>query len=1058
MNFSIDQQTAIDIRNKNVVVSASAGSGKTAVLVERLCQLVTHDRISIDSILAMTFTNDAAAEMKSRLKQALQKKQEEVPEDAFISQQLVFLETASICTIDSFCQSLVKNFYYKIPISYTMAQTVGSSAQLENAFQQAYTNALLTLSNEEVYKITRFFSIYGSNDYDIQRTIQSILQISNAKPDANLWMEDCEQMYSTWDSENMSYFYQFFQENILAMLDILKNMTEEIENIDFSKQKDYDKYATLFEMKKERLEACLDYVSQSNYEMFRSAFIVYINSTDNMPGKINKIDYTSIKSEYLKYQENISDYLFEFKIFEEDLKNNKEIIQIIFKICRETKKQFASIKRELEIIDFNDMEHFALELLEDASIQEELRNKYETILVDEFQDTNELQETIFSKFQRKNNVFRVGDVKQSIYGFRQANPNIMKNHMNQQNEFNQTLVLKENYRSNESIISFNNDFYQKIMNTALLGSQFEEIDIAYVGTSFQSQKKQYPIRFIYTDQETWKENQEEKINAATIKSMHEKNRYAMIANDILKQVSNGRKYSDICVLLRNRAKQEELKECLESYHIPVFASANSGFFMNSAIQIVLSCLNALINPNDDIHLVATLHSPLFNLSMDTLAKACVDKPRNTSLFKHLKNQEFMQPFFQMKRHKPSSIVECIKEIYQYNDFYYASTSEQDKTNLDYLLEKAVNYPYQEDLCNFIKNLENESKLDKTGEAMAFGKEENVVKIMTMHASKGLQFPVVYVLSQSSTSSHFDNGPVLIDSDLGVALASVDHKQKAKRTSVYQIANKSKKLHDDLMEEMRILYVATTRPKEELIFVDTISSEKLFNYELNTRALLNKKSYTSWLFHTYRNDRNSIVQFEKQMNLFDKLEIEKISKTKEKLEYTNTYTTLSSQTASSKKVKKEWIPYKEDTESATQRGTLFHEIVAQCSYPYKEEEIIQFAKQSDYEMRPIDISQILALNHSLPYQKCMETKHQFELSYIVQEGQEVLHGFMDLVAWFDDKIVILDFKTDTATSSQELINTYRIQLETYKESLNKIENSKPIETVIYSFHLNEYIEF
>lgn len=1056
MKFSNDQQTAIDIRNKNVVVSASAGSGKTAVLVERLCQLVTHDRISIDSILAMTFTNDAAAEMKSRLKQALQNKQAEDPNDNFISQQLVFLETASICTIDSFCQSIVKNYYYKIPISYSMAQTVGSTAQLENAFQEAYTQALQSLDPEDVYKMKQFFTIYDKNDRDIQRTIESIINISNAKSDADQWMKKNEAMYESWDEENLSYFYQFFKENIQAMLDILDYMLIEIDNIDFSKPKDYDKNHLLLTSKKERLTQCFEYLSQSNYELFRKAFIVYLNATDNMPGKINKIDYTSIKKEFLKYQETISDILFDFQVYEQDLKNNKEIIQIIFQICRETKKHFALKKKELEIIDFNDMEHFALQLLEDPSIQQELKNKYETILVDEFQDTNELQETIISKFERGNNVFRVGDVKQSIYGFRQANPNIMKDHMNDQSEWNQTLVLKDNYRSNESIISFNNDFYQKIMNTDLLGCQFEDIDIAHVGTKEQSKKKQYPIRFIYTDQDEWKEKQEEKLPYATIKSMHEKNRYAIIANDILKQVEKGRKYADICILLRNRTKQEELKECLESYNIPVFASVNSGFFLNPAIQIVISCLNALFDPTDDIHLIATLHSPLFNVSMDMIANACIDKPRYASVYHYIKDQEFMKPFCDMYYHHASSIVDCIKDIYQYNDFYYESTTEQDKTNLDYLLEKAIAYPYPNDLCGFIKDIENESKLDKTGEASAFGKEENVVKIMTIHASKGLQFPVVYVLSQTSTSSRLDNGPVRLDADLGVALASVDHKQRSKRTSVYQISNQSKKLHEDLMEEMRVLYVATTRPKEELIFVDTIQNEKIFDYELNTRALLNKKSYTSWLFHTYRRDLHSIVHFEKQMNLYDKLEQTHTSFKIQKEEYNKEYEVLSSQTASSKKVKLEWKPYQTNLEAATQRGTLFHEIVAQCSYPYKEKDIVQFAKKADYEMRPIDIAQIMALNDCEPYKKCMETKHQFELSYIVKEQDSVLHGFMDLVAWFEDKVVILDFKTDTVSSQKELVDRYHIQLDTYKDSYAKIDSTKPIETVIYSFHLNEYI--
>ena len=455
MDFSIPQQKAIDIRDTNVVVSASAGSGKTAVLVERLCQLVLKDHISIDSILAMTFTKDAAAEMKARLLSKLK----EQPKTEYILQQMALLETASISTIDSFCLSIVQNYYYKIPISYTMSKQTASSAQTRIAFDNAYKHAIQDLDLDAYTKLKMYFLSFGKTEEDIQKYIEDILAILNSKSeeDATAWIKNIQDSYTYLSPELMEYALKYFHNHCLAMTEILDEVIDQI-----AKPEDY-------EVKKDYLSKCLD---ANSYSDFKAQFELYLKNTIGFKKTIDKVDYSKYQTSFKDHEAKIVENLFDEEFYLKDIQNHKALVDTLFELTNKVKLYFQLEKKKMEVIDFNDMEHFAYQLLQDPMIKEEMYNKYQMILVDEFQDTNELQEKIIASFCHENNVFRVGDIKQSIYGFRQANPKIMQDWMKKEDINNTPLLLQENYRSNASVIQFNNDFYSKIMNNELLGKQF----------------------------------------------------------------------------------------------------------------------------------------------------------------------------------------------------------------------------------------------------------------------------------------------------------------------------------------------------------------------------------------------------------------------------------------------------------------------------------------------------------------------------------------------------------------------------------------------------------
>lgn len=1020
MDFTPEQKEAIEIRHTNVVVSASAGSGKTRVLVERLCRLVIDDKIPIDAVLAMTFTNDAAAEMKSRLRGRLNAE----PQTDYIRRQVAALETASICTIDSFCRQIVTNYYYQIPISYTMAQQTASDAQRKEAFDRGYQAALSHVQPDHLLWYAHRFKMDSTAMQDI---VAKTIDAAWAKADPKDWFEQIKndafhQAMETW-------FFRGFKDRINALLDYCRQG---------------EAYADIFTQKIQALAPCLDACRQQDYPAFYQAFRVYMETTGyyRVP-KEYKNELEPIKDSSRELEKEITKRLLPEEIYQTDHQQEQEIIHEFCDLCLETKQQYNAIKKEMEIIDFGDMESFAYELLKQPAIRQEVSEKYQAILIDEFQDTNDLQESIIRLIAHPDNVFRVGDIKQSIYGFRQARPDIMRQYM--RSSANKTLVMDQNFRSNANIVAFNNDFYRKIMNTELLGSQFESIDEARPGLSAQSETPQIPIRFLYLDQT---DSDAKEKNPMSPRQM----RMDVIAADIArKHREQGIPYRDICILTRSHSPQQDLLKTMAAFQIPAVADLNQGFYSNSAVQIVLAVLESLYYPHHDIALTAALLSPIGGVDNETLAKACIDKPKGSSLYNHIKNFDFMENWNALRACRYEPTVDVLKAIYTAGDFYQTKITRQERTNLDALLEKAAD---QDDAALFTEQLRQDAGQDAAADAYAYGKNDDVVQIKTMHHSKGLQFPVVYILSQSKMSSA-GSSPIRMDADLGISLHGLNAAGTVKRTSFSEEALKTKALHDQLQEEMRVFYVATTRAQKELVFVDAIRDPDQYALPFGTAALLENSGYTGWLFHTYFNDPNSPVQFQRVVcdGTRPALEPETAAPISAKT-YDHVIHRFGNATASGTKVKREWQPLQLEKNQATIRGDLFHEAMAD-PYPYQKADLMKTASRYHFELSQTDMRQLLQLNEQPMYQEWMTKPHRFECPYACKDGERLVHGFMDLVVFDTDEIIILDYKTDHVENAQELISRYRAQLDTYRKAMQSLQD-KPVRTYLYSFHLDALI--
>lgn len=1049
MNFSKQQLETINTRGKNIIVSASAGSGKTSVLVERLAKLIIDEKVSVENILAMTFTNDAAAEMKARLKKKLS---EADIQDEWIQNQMALLETANISTIDSFCSEILKQNYYHLHIPYPMANTLIDDSQKITAQDNAYHRAIHDLDLDEFSFLKMYMDAYHQSEEDLKSLALRFIAIANAKPDPKEWIQS---NYEIHFENYKPYFFKFFTFRIKAMLEVLEFLYIHISDMEYQKISKQESDLKIISEKIQALQSCLLFLEKEDYQSFKQSFLNYMEGTRKIGRSYNKYSFANEQSDLKKFEQEILDVLFDESQFLEDEKTLQPIRKAFLDLAVLYSKYYQEEKRKMEVIDFNDMEHFAYEILKIPAVQEEMRNRFEHILVDEFQDTNDLQEAIVQTFARENNVFRVGDIKQSIYGFRQARPQIMKEYIDTKDPNFKTIVLAENYRSNESIVNFNNDFYEKIMANPILPVQFTKQDIALTGTEGQKTDKQYPVRFLYTEYGPWAAEHNEGL--ITAKKRNRQNKTDMIAQDILKQHKSGHPYRSICVLTRTHSVQEEVKKGLEAWGIPVLAEIDHGFYTNQAIQVILAALSILIDPNDDISMTAFLCSYFGGLKQEQLASLIALRPSGASIYQTLRDTKWLKAYEEIRRYRNQPLSSLLKNLYNYKNYYYGQTSRQDKTNLDLLMEMASQSSSLETLEDFVCRVQKEAKLDKISEAYPFGKEEDVVKIKTMHHAKGLQYPIVYIYSNDSKTEMDLRSPLLLDPDLGLAFKAIDKNMHLLRNSRTYLASAMKKFQESLQEEMRLFYVATTRAEKELVIVDTIKEAEEFNYPLNHRALLKNRSYTSWLLHTYHKD-NHQLNFDIKLDLLERpVQKEQYQKAPALITYSKENSVFSSQTASQAKKNLKWQPIILSTTTAMKRGTLFHTLAAKLPYPYEKKEIEKMAEKYHYDLQLQDVKEIMQLNDNSDFAKWMKEKHQFECSYIVEENHVISHGFMDFVAFEKDTIHIVDFKTDMIDSMEQLESLYKDQLSVYKKAMEVIYPDKKVKTYLYSFHLGKLWE-
>ncbi len=1055
-----EQIKAIYTKHKNVLVSASAGAGKTTVLIARLVELVINNRIGIEHILAMTFTEAAANEMKKRLAaelHALYQKSSDEAEKQYINEQLAALPTAHISTIHSFCLSILQEFYYLSDLSAEAIESVMDEAQMYSAQASAMKTVL-----KEQYKIAdpvferlcAMFSARSEDDESLRSAVRQIAETANSQSDSEQWFKKCkafcEPSVAVKDlpSSTLERFFAYLQAQVKQYADACTVLCG------FYEQRYTEETAKQETIKKKCLGlACLDeHLQNHDYSGFKQAFLAVCHIVP--PTNPNKSDqlYEQTRKRILAIEDTLAAKLYDEHLLLQDMDDVKPLIDKLIEMSKAYMHHYAQIKRLSNGIDFNDMEHYALWLLRNhnGQVADHYRNLFAEIMVDEFQDSNDIQNDLVNLISRGNNVFRVGDIKQSIYGFRHAKPQLMRGLIDHAGEQDEIIYLSHNYRSKKEIVAFNNQLFYELMNLQGFSCRYAKEDDVNIGVKAQEEGGQ-PTYFHALYLEELQEESEVKLSANECKASY-------IASQIIeiKQKEN-RRWKDFAVLVRANERKKDLKRIFDKWNIPNFIDVSNGFYQSNAVQIILSAIYALADLSDEIHFIAAMSSPLFDYSMQELADIRIAK-KELSYYTFMKEQHCpqMERFEALRSMlNTCSICELLNALYAQADYYTLYTNEQERCNLDLLYEKAIAFEqkHPHNLSAFLHQIDHMKHTDSS-EAMPIGSEDDVVRVMSIHQSKGLQFPVVFLWSNSRQSALDFRSLMVCDSDLGIALSHVDENRRFIRTTVQRMAIEHKKNKEELEEEMRILYVATTRAQQQMHIVDCVKNTENYERALSASLVYERGGYTSWLLHSHLAHHNASLMRILPVHHLWKEEIQsEVLRPQQKLMlYEGVDPVWNVVSATSKKMSQTHLSFR--SQAAMQYGTRIH--------AYIEALPNRIWNPSDYESLtplPSDHERMILqkLNENALYRKALsyhEVYHEYPFSVCIDH--EIIHGFIDFAAIGED-IIIIDFKTDSGLTAEALIKRYREQLDVYAKAMRQLYPKKQIHTYLYSLSLHKDIE-
>ncbi len=894
MEWSADQKKIIDDRGKNILVSAAAGSGKTAVMVERIINMISDENsdVSLDNVVIMTFTDAAANGMKAKIAGALGKRIAAEPDNKKLKRQRALLPRADISTIHSFCNRLIKQNYQALDIDPGFRLCDEAEAKmlkndvLTELLEEKYAENADEVKDAKLNEL--ILSLQKKKDVDgrLTEAVENIYKYVSAQPFVqevlDKWSAECEAELKG-DYEE-SAWYKWFIDSIHEDIREHKELLELAVRVCQSPGGPSSYEAALTD----DIEICESLLSLNTYEDIKN-FLDGIKYTSLKASKKDEIDGDKqsfvkdiLREGYKKYltgdKTSLKNRYFALSPEELDMavKGQAKLLSALLQLTGEFIERFDSIKREKNILDFNDLEHMAIKLLytkdEDGSLKpsplaDELAKGLTQIMIDEYQDSSNVQEALLKALSGerfgKPNVFMVGDVKQSIYRFRNARPELFNEkydrYEDSENTTNRKIELDTNFRSRKEVLDSVNAVFDLIMTKGFGGIEYAgKARLSCGNTSYPvSDDKLTEIIYLDTaadsseDEEDLTANElEARVIAERIKELTGRSasgKSAMLINDEEASRQRPVSYRDITILVRRKAIAAVIKDVLNKNDIPAFFDTGSGYYDAKEVNMMISFLNIIDNPLQDIPLVTVLKGIIGDFDNEELALIRAqfinsqDKEYRTrpgDYFRALSHYAENGEDDSIKR-KSADFIELLNDyrdmadavpvhvllnnIYVKTGYYdYVSAldlGEQRRKNLDMLLKKAEDYgktDYQ-GLFNFVRYVEilrkNESD---SGEALSLSPNDDVVNITTIHSSKGLEYPVVFLAGAASGFGKKPEKNSLELSELGIGMDYLDPETNISYPSLKRLAIKKLNAAEEMAEEQRLLYVAMTRAKEKLI--------------------------------------------------------------------------------------------------------------------------------------------------------------------------------------------------------------------------------------------------
>ena len=1235
VSWTEEQRRVIDTRNCNILVSAAAGSGKTAVLVERILQLITDQQhpIDIDQLLIVTFTRAAAGEMKERIRQAIEKQLETDRENEHLQRQSILVHHAQITTIDSFCSYVVKNYFHLIDLdpSFRMGDEGEMRLLQADVAEQVMEEAYACEENQEFTDFVDGFSS-GKTDTKIVDLLLKLYQFSMSYPYPGEWLESCRQAYEIQNTEELEQAP--WMQCIKA--EIEKEVKEAAEllaqAVEICRQPDGPGfYLELLEsehagasqaLKAETFsqwKTCLDKMEFKRLPPGKKAEKEQVSEQQQKLAKDLRSQakdlISEIQSKY--FQETPEEII-------EHLQKAGKPVSVLVNLTLRFMNLYQEKKKEKNILDFADLEHYALEILvehrEDGDCRtdaaRELAEQFKEIMIDEYQDSNLVQEKLLTAVSGIEdgiyNIFMVGDVKQSIYRFRLARPDLFmekfRTYPLTPGEKKLRIDLHKNFRSRREVLESVNYLFYQIMGEDLGGVEYDEDAALYPAREFPPMEQTEPaaeVLLLEADDQVWKEKEdsqterelEARMTALRIRELMENQQIL----DKETETYRPARYSDITILLRTMSGwAETFKKILNSCGIPASVTTKTGYFSAPEIVTVLDYLRILDNPLQDIPLAGAMRGMPDGFHFQELAEIKIlgQEAEKASLFEAVllaeqldsplgeKVRKFLTVYRKLRDKVPyTPMHELIWDFLDATGFLFYQqafvSGEQKKANLLMLVEKARSYESSSyrGLFNFIRYIENLNKYQVDfGEANILSEQEDTVRIMSIHGSKGLEFPIVFVAGMGKQMNFQDaRESIVLHPDLGIGAPYVDETFRIRTRTIIQRAVQQEITLESLGEELRILYVALTRAKEKLILTGAVSKlkETLQRFEMLKRQEKQKlsyemrmkgKSYLDWILTALARHKAmkplyqsfdcsvyplnpwyegpgdfmlrivsplELVQEETKLRteemikkgellLWDceqvydrelrvhlqesfsyeypykahaeipsKLTVSEVKRMQEPTDEESTFlykdTAENAPDAEETQEKESYIPAfmreEEVVLEGAERGTAYHRVLECLDYTclesldhikeqldtmvskgrltsrmreaVQDQEIYKFGKSS-LGQRMKAASMQGALYREQPFVMSVPA-NQIQERY--DSGEEILmQGMIDAYFEEDGELVLVDYKTDKVWNwrPETLVEKYQVQLQYYKEALERLTQKKVKEVYLYSLYLGREI--
>lgn len=1012
MDLTPEQQLAVDLEGTNIIVSAGAGSGKTAVLSERVIRKLK-DGIDIRNILMLTFTNEAAGEMANRIRKKIKK--------AGLTSQLEFLDQAYITTFDAFALSLVKKYHYVLNIDKSIDIIDSSIIDLKrNEFLEEIFLSLYEAKDEKFLKLIGDFTT--RDDEVIKKAILSINKSLDLKYDKEDYIDNYINNFY-----NNKYIEQLFAE----YFNYLKKISLELED------------SVLI------LENFMDSSSYEN--IYNSLSKLFRPNSYNDLYKNNNIilpRFTKVDSSGISVKENIQELfkeLNELVIYSEDeLKNNyfctRDYVEVILKIIKMLDEKISLYKKEHNSYEFTDIAKMAISIVKDnEDIRLELKDKFNEIMIDEYQDTNDLQET-FIKLLENDNVYMVGDIKQSIYRFRNANPLIFKDKYDRYsiNNGGKKIDLLKNFRSREEVLYNINEIFAPLMTQDIGGINYKESHAMVYGNKAYIEKgandyNNYLDILTYNNEDKKYTNDE--IEAFIIaKDIKKKIEEKYLVYDFDKECNRDVTYNDFCIILDRGSKMSLFKKVFEYLDIPMevykdnnLIEENDIFIIKNIIGLILSIKDGIYNKNLKYYFTSVARSYIGNLCDNEIFK-CFEENKifKTDIYNKCyeisKDIDIMTPNILLKR--------IIKDFNFYDKFILVGNVDAAIKRINYLLELSKNVENLGfsiiDFSNYLNEMIDSDQEIKYKEA----KSNSIsVKIMNIHKSKGLEFPICYFAGFPKTFNISDlKNKFMFDNKYGILTPF--YKEGIGETFVKTLVKNNYYLNE-VAEKIRLFYVALTRAKEKMIMVmPNIDDKKYVKDEISFMDGIKFRSFYDFIKSISGNLAKYMIS----------IDLNNVGVTKD-YEFSKSLSKnmVNNEEANMLFIEDEipFIEIEKKHASKTIKEILSVSDEKTLEFGAKIHELLEL---TDFKNANTDNKYV---NHLLNTFDFNSAKIYQELEFSYELDDVLYHGIIDLMLEYEDKIFIIDYKLKNIDDEN-----YIKQLNVYYNYVKCISN-KDVHMYLYS---------